>query len=108
MKRFFILAGLSFTWGTSHAQDFLNNQLNHERVRIARDRTDRKIRKLFRDSGLSENPKYIYWRAFKLEDQLELWASDSSTNAYKRIKVYSICRGSGDLGPKRKFGDVLH
>jgi murein L,D-transpeptidase YafK len=106
MKRIFILAFLFCASGGVMAQDFLSSQLNYERVRQARDRTDRKIRKMFRDSGLSETPKYIYWRAFKLEDQLELWASDTSTNAYKRIKVYNICRGSGDLGPKRKFGDM--
>jgi len=106
MKRFILLASLSFIIGRASTQDFLSNQLAYERVRLARDRADKRIKKLFRDSGLSETPKYIYWRAFKMEDQLELWASDSSTETYKRIKVYQICRGSGDLGPKRKFGDM--
>lgn len=91
---------------SAEAQSFAEQQLNFDRVRVARSLTEARIRKMFRDSGLSEVPKYIYWRAFKLEDQLELWAADSSNKPYKLIKTYKVCKGSGDLGPKRKFGDL--
>jgi murein L,D-transpeptidase YafK len=87
------------------AQDFLSVQLGNERVKQAKLRVESRVEKMFLDSGLGRFPKYIYWRAFKLEDELELWASDSTTKAYKLIKTYKICRGSGDLGPKRKMGD---
>ncbi len=87
------------------AQTFAEQQLAFERVRLAKSRADAAVKKLFKDSGLAE-PRYIYWRSFKLEDELELWGSDSSNGTYRLIKTYKICKGSGDLGPKRKFGDM--
>lgn len=87
------------------AQSFAEQQLNFERVQQARQRCDARVKKLFKDSGL-KSPRYIYWRSFKLEDELELWGSDTSTGPYRLIKTYKICKGSGDLGPKRKFGDM--
>ena len=91
--------------GHISAQSFAEQQLNFDRVKIAKLRTDEAIRRMFKDSGLKE-PRYIYWRSFKLEDELELWGSDSASGQYKKIKTYKICKGSGDLGPKRKFGDM--
>lgn len=93
------------TFFSLKSQSFAERQLQFERVKKAKENTEKIIKKLFRDSGLSENPRYIYWRGFKLEDELELWASDSSNTTYKKIKTYKICSGSGDLGPKRKMGD---
>lgn len=90
---------------SAKSQSFADQQLNFERVRVAKQRYDASIRKMFKDSGLS-SPKYIYWRSFKLEDELELWGADSSNGKYKLLKTYKVCKGSGDLGPKRKFGDM--
>ena len=87
------------------AQTFADRQDNFERVRTARQLSENKIKKLFKDSGM-QVVKYIYWRAFKKEAKMELWAADSSSSNYKLIKTYPICMGSGDLGPKRKFGDL--
>jgi murein L,D-transpeptidase YafK len=108
MRRLILVFGLLATFSAEGllAQSVAEQQLNFERVRVAKARTEARIRKMFRDSGLSETPKYIYWRAFKMEDQLELWATDSSSRNYKKIKTYSICQSSGDLGPKRRFGDL--
>lgn len=108
MRRVILVLGLLATISAEGllAQSVAEQQLNFERVRVAKARTEARIRKMFRDSGLSETPKYIYWRAFKMEDQLELWATDSSSRNYKKIKTYSICQSSGDLGPKRRFGDL--
>lgn len=88
------------------AQDFKSSQLNFERVREAKENCEKKIKKLFKDSGFKTGPKYIYWRSFKMEDELELWGADSSNTPYRKIKTYKICRGSGDLGPKRRMGDL--
>jgi murein L,D-transpeptidase YafK len=87
-------------------QTFADQQLNFERVRAARLQSESRIIKLFKDSGFSGMPKFIYWRSFKLEDELELWATDSSNMPYRKVKTYHVCKGSGDLGPKRKFGDM--
>jgi len=49
-------------------------------------------------------PKEMFIRVFKHEKELEVWVSDSvDFYLYKR---YSICKLSGDFGPKRKEGDL--
>ena len=46
----------------------------------------------------------ILIRLFKEESELEVWKQDIS-GRYALLKVYPICRWSGDLGPKVKEGD---
>ncbi len=46
----------------------------------------------------------ILVRIFKEESELEVWKQDSS-GRYALLKVYPICRWSGDLGPKIREGD---
>ncbi len=46
----------------------------------------------------------ILVRIFKEESELEVWKEDT-TGRYELLKVYPICRWSGDLGPKVKEGD---
>lgn len=106
LKPVLFFLGCLFSANLWSQNSFADQQMAFERVREAKLKFDKKVRKMFKDSGLSETPKYIYWRSFKLEDELELWASDSSTNKYKKIKTYKVCKGSGDLGPKRKMGDL--
>jgi murein L,D-transpeptidase YafK len=51
-------------------------------------------------------PKHspILMRIFKEEAELEVWKQDISGH-FKMLKVYPICRWSGDLGPKLHEGD---
>src|SRR5260370_8219110 len=46
-------------------------------------------------------PKYspIFVRLFKEEAELEVWKQDT-TGRFQILKIYPICRWSGDLGPK--------
>ena len=46
----------------------------------------------------------ILIRIFKEESELEIWKQDS-TGHFELLKVYPICRWSGDLGPKINEGD---
>jgi murein L,D-transpeptidase YafK len=46
----------------------------------------------------------ILVRLFKEESELEVWKQDTS-GRYALLKVYPICRWSGDLGPKKLEGD---
>ena len=46
----------------------------------------------------------ILVRIFKEESELEVWKQDT-TGRFQLLKVYPICRWSGDLGPKVKEGD---
>ena len=46
----------------------------------------------------------ILIRIFKEESELEIWKQDT-TGRFELLKVYPICRWSGDLGPKINEGD---
>ena len=46
----------------------------------------------------------ILVRLFKEESELEVWKQDT-TGHFQILKVYPICRWSGDLGPKVQEGD---
>ena len=46
----------------------------------------------------------ILVRVFKEESELELWKQDT-TGQFQLLKVYPICRWSGELGPKKTEGD---
>jgi murein L,D-transpeptidase YafK len=46
----------------------------------------------------------ILVRVFKEESELEVWKQDT-TGHFQILKVYPICRWSGDLGPKVHEGD---
>jgi len=51
-------------------------------------------------------PKHspILVRIFKEEAELEVWKQDA-TGRFQMLKIYPICRWSGDLGPKLHEGD---
>ena len=51
-------------------------------------------------------PKHsrILVRIFKEESELEVWKQDT-TGHFQILKIYPICRWSGDLGPKVHAGD---
>ena len=51
-------------------------------------------------------PKYspILVRLFKEEAELEVWKQDTN-GRFQILKIYPICRWSGDLGPKLQEGD---
>jgi murein L,D-transpeptidase YafK len=46
----------------------------------------------------------ILVRVFKEEAELEVWKQDT-TGRFQLLKIYPICRWSGDLGPKLQEGD---
>jgi murein L,D-transpeptidase YafK len=46
----------------------------------------------------------ILIRVFKEESELEVWKQDT-TGRYALLKIYPICRWSGELGPKKVQGD---
>jgi murein L,D-transpeptidase YafK len=51
-------------------------------------------------------PKHsrILVRIFKEEAELEVWKQDT-TGRFQLLKIYPVCRWSGDLGPKMHEGD---
>ncbi len=81
-------------------------QARAQRVRAARKRRLEDIRKLFATAQLDYPPAQVLMRVFKNEDLVELWARRRRQRIYVHLKDYDVCQRSGDLGPKRRRGDM--
>jgi len=75
-----------------------------DRVADARKRTEAPLRALFSARGAAYPPTALYIRAFKREQQLEMW-SERATDDFVLVESFPICAQSGALGPKRTEGD---
>lgn len=84
---------------------FVERQQSAPRVIQARQQKAAVIEKLFADAGVPYPPAQLYLRAFKHEAELELWAA-ARTGPMVHVKTYPICAASGELGPKRRRGDL--
>ncbi len=76
-----------------------------DRVTTARGQRAEDVKALWTQVGFKQAPAEIYLRAFKKEQQLELWAS-AKGQPMKLLKTYPFCAASGELGPKRREGDL--
>jgi len=85
---------------------FINEQKKFERVRKAYADKGTLISQTLKEHEINENDLNILIVAYKEEQELELYAKNKSEQNYKKIKTYTICASSGDLGPKRKMGDA--
>lgn len=98
-----------FTVVSAHAQDdvqaFRNFQLSFTRVSTAWSKYNDSLRGMFERQGVTYPAHDIYLRAFKSQNEMELWARNNASEEYKLIKNYRICALSGILGPKRFEGD---
>jgi murein L,D-transpeptidase YafK len=89
-----------------HGEDFLASQLSFPRVRAAKAETDSVLRTYCTAKHLHYPPREIFLRAFKREGLLEIWARDSVAGPFVLLVDYPICERSGQLGPKRREGDL--
>jgi murein L,D-transpeptidase YafK len=81
---------------TVHAKD---------RVAAARQNKSAAVSELFANAGVAYPPEELYLRAFKHERELEVWAG-ARGQPLKKVKTYPFCAASGELGPKRRQGDL--
>lgn len=109
LHNLFIFTTVLFFSLTSQAQDdiqtFKNFQFSFNRVSQAWMKCNDTLAKLFHKQGLKYPPQDIYVRSFKSNNEMEIWARDEDTAAYKLVKKYRVCALSGILGPKRLEGD---
>ncbi len=76
-----------------------------DRVAAARQSRAREVAEIFTSAGVEYPPPELYLRAFKHEQQLEVWAG-AAGKPLKKVKTYPFCAASGELGPKRQEGDL--
>jgi murein L,D-transpeptidase YafK len=84
---------------------FAEEQLTHPRVKAAAHEKNDAWRELFLAKNLKFPPQRLLLQAFKREAVLEVWASDNTSSPFTYVKSFRICASSGQLGPKRRFGD---
>jgi len=102
---FALLRPGSGIFAQSEVDNFRNSQFSSSRVTDAWRKYDDSLAKEFRKKSIAYPPKDIFLRAFKSQNEMELWARNNSTSEYRLIKTYRICAISGTLGPKRFQGD---
>lgn len=76
------------------------------RLEQARENVASTLSALLSQHGLSGQSVELYLRAFKAEEELEIWSKNPEKEKWTLIKIYSFCKNSGRLGPKRKEGDL--
>jgi murein L,D-transpeptidase YafK len=108
MRRFcsllflFSLLSLGFLPADS---SFKSEQLRHQRVQDAYVRKEALVRKWLSEKGIRSFRIDLYIRAFKQENQLEVWVKERRQKHFMLLKQYAFCETSGNLGPKRRRGD---
>lgn len=89
---------------TSSEESFKDSQLKHERVKSAFTEKAGAVKDLFEAKGFTFSAPKLFIRAFKTEQQVEVWVMDK--DIYKLLVTYPFCTTSGNIGPKRKEGDL--
>src|SRR5207237_967484 len=79
--------------------------LGKDRTSTARAEATPRIEALFKLAKVGYPPAQLYYRVFKKENEVELWAGNEGREL-SLIKKYAICYASGGLGPKREEGDL--
>jgi murein L,D-transpeptidase YafK len=80
-------------------------RLEAKKVREVRGQRSADVKALLQKAGLTYPVDEVYLRAFKKERTVELWASKAG-QPMVLVKSYPVCAASGELGPKRKEGDL--
>ena len=92
-------------WPQQAGRSFLDAQMTHARVKAAAKEKDAAWREVFRNKNLHFPPRHLLLMTFKREAVLEVWASHEDSQGYVLTKSFRICSSSGELGPKRRYGD---
>lgn len=85
--------------------NFLKGQKRYQRVRTAIKEKGTVIKHKLKENKLSPENLNILFVAYKAESELDLYVKSPENSTYKKLKTYSICAKSGNLGPKLKQGD---
>jgi murein L,D-transpeptidase YafK len=87
------------------AVSFLDFQRSLPRPSQAMLRQEDTLARQFQEKGLDWPAKYVYFRSFKYDGQLEVWVKNERNQPFQLFKTYKVCALAGTLGPKRMEGD---
>jgi hypothetical protein len=83
---------------------FSGRQFRFPRVRTAYQTRVNDVRRIFLTHDIHQ-PAEIFFRVFKREQLMEVWARDAGEQTFVLVNTYAVCGTSGELGPKRERGD---
>ncbi len=84
---------------------FKAEQLRYSRVRSAYAEKESIILDKLNGQNINVDMLEVYIRAFKEEEQVELWGRNSNDTSLRLVDQYKFCSTSGQMGPKRRQGD---
>lgn len=85
---------------------FLKQQLKYPKVKQSYNEKWATISKNLKAKGVDSANYKVLIRIFKEEKLLEVWLKSKNADKYVHYGSYDICRSSGEVGPKRKEGDM--
>jgi murein L,D-transpeptidase YafK len=85
----------------------VENKVSHrgDRVEVAYSEKEVMLKELFAEKVLSWEGFQLFFRVFKQEEILEVWAKSGTSEEFTLVKTYPFCTNTGALGPKRREGD---
>jgi murein L,D-transpeptidase YafK len=86
-------------------RSFRDEQLRFQRVRSAYQARAGDVRRIFVQQQVTA-PAEIFFRVFKREQLMEVWARDADAQSFVLVNTYAMCGTSGQLGSKRAKGDA--
>lgn len=91
---------------STYTKSFKENQRRYKRVRKAFENKEDKILDLLKKNKINVSNLEVFIRAFKYDEDLELWGKNKEDKKFKLLKTYKFTGNSGLLGPKREQGDL--
>ncbi len=101
-----VVLALLLVASVANAETFRDKQLAYPRVKKAFENKGATVRALFEQNQVPWPPAGLLIRVFKHEKVLELWGAEKKNGPYRKLKDYAVCATSGELGPKRREGDL--
>ena len=101
-----LLILLFFSASLMAQPSFLKQQLKYGRVSAAYKEKWPAISKNLKTKGVDSANYKVLIRIFKEEQLLEVWLKSKNADKYVHYGNFDICRGSGEVGPKRREGDL--
>jgi len=105
-KTAIIVITLTFFLGFKMQSDFLTSQRRFQRVRTAINEKHQTIESNLEENNLELENFNLLIVVYKDNDELELYAKSDQEITYRKFNSYEICSRSGQLGPKRREGDL--
>jgi murein L,D-transpeptidase YafK len=97
---------LLFLLMTTPVLSFKETQLTYARVKSAYQEKETIVKDYFKEMKLTYSGFHLFLRAFKKEQNLEVWVKENGKEEFTLLHTYAFCSTSGTLGPKRKEGDL--